>query len=451
MKPPNGNYFDIDRRLTLTLALLIALILGGNGLVILQFQRARLQTDRLTGVSQQLIAVLRLQEGILSFHQRLNRLVRSRDEQRLIAESGSLRMAVLEQARQTRRTLTYLPSDFRIDPAFVAALDSFGTTLPSQLQDIMALASSGDWEAVQIRLENESERMETATSTLVKSIDRDLDEELPGAVANMRDVQRRIFFIVPATAISTVLIAAFLGWAIARRILELRLEERLSERSRIARELHDTLLQSFQGVLLNFSGINHLIRNRPAQAEEMLNRVIGQARQAIVEGRNAVQGLRSSAELSSDLETAISAAAEELRTNQTPQTGSAFHMRVQGTATDLAPLLGGHVHRIACEALRNAFRHAGATLIEAEIVYDRRHLQLRIVDNGTGIEDGILGDGGRGGHFGLAGMHERATIVGGNLAIRSKPGSGTVVELTIPASLAYAKPLSAQGAHSSGE
>ena len=78
MKPPDGSYFDISRRLTLTLGLLIALILGGNGLVIMQFERARLQTDRLTGVSQQLIAVLRLQESIVSFHQRLNEVVQSR-------------------------------------------------------------------------------------------------------------------------------------------------------------------------------------------------------------------------------------------------------------------------------------------------------------------------------------------------------------------------------------
>jgi signal transduction histidine kinase len=444
MKSPDGNYFDIDRRLTLVLALLIALILGGNGLVILQFERARLQTDRLTGVSQQLIAVLRLQDGLLSFHQRLSELAQSRDARRLVTEAEPLRTTILEQTRQTRRALAYLPREFLVDPTFLVALDAFETTLPSQLQDIIGLASAGDWEAVRLRLEIASKRMETATATLVKSIDRDLYEELPRAVANMKGVQRRILFIVPATAISTVLIAAFFGWAIARRILELRLEERLSERNRIARELHDTLLQSFQGVLMKFSAITYVIRDRPAEAEEMLERTIGQARQAIVEGRDAVQGLRSSTASSNDLARAIGTLGEELaadrtHADQTQENRPEFRMCVKGTVIDLSPLVSDDVSRIAGEALRNAFRHAGAGRIEAEILYERRQLRLRILDDGNGIEQKILGAGGRSGHFGLAGMHERARLVGGKLAIRSEPGSGTEVELIIPASVAFAK------------
>src|SRR5580704_8375144 len=102
MKSPDCNYLNIGRRLTLTLALLIALILGGYGLVIAQFERARLQTERLTGVSQQLIAVLRLQESLLSFHQGLNELAQSKDTYRLANEAGPLRTALLEQTRQTR-------------------------------------------------------------------------------------------------------------------------------------------------------------------------------------------------------------------------------------------------------------------------------------------------------------------------------------------------------------
>ena len=197
MKSPDGNYFNIDRRLTLTLALLIGLILGGNGLVILQFERARLQTDRLTGVSQQLIAVLRLQEGLLSFHQRLNELTQSRDARRLETETEPLRASILDQTRQTRSALAYLPPEFRMDPAFLTALDAFETTLPSQLREVTGLAIAGDWQAVRLRLDNELERMESATAALVKSIDRDLDEELPRAVSNMREsVQHRIILIV---------------------------------------------------------------------------------------------------------------------------------------------------------------------------------------------------------------------------------------------------------------
>jgi signal transduction histidine kinase len=109
----------------------------------------------------------------------------------------------------------------------------------------------------------------------------------------MRAVQKTILVIVPVTAISTVLIAAFFGWAIARRILELRVEERVNERTRIARDLHDTLLQSFQGVLLEFSAVQYRIPDRP-EVVEMLESVTEHARQAITKGRDAVEGLRSS-------------------------------------------------------------------------------------------------------------------------------------------------------------
>ena len=259
MKPLDGNNVNIGRRLTLTLVLLIALILGGNGLVILQFARARLQTDRLTSVSQQLIAVLRLQESLSSFHQRLTKLAQSKDAHRLLTEAEPLRTALLEQTQQTRSSLAYVPSEFRVDPAFLMALDTTEVNLPLELRELSAMATIGDWEAVQIRVDGELKPMETMTSSLVKSMDRDLDEALPRAVANMKDVQRRIFIIVPATAISTVFIAAFFGWAIARRLLELRLEERVNERTRIARDLHDTLLQSFHGVLMKFSAVTYML------------------------------------------------------------------------------------------------------------------------------------------------------------------------------------------------
>ena len=439
MKPPGGNNLNIGRRLTLTLALLIALILVGNGLVVLQFERARLQTDRLTGVSQQLIAVLRLQESLLSFHQRLNELAQSKDAQRLVTEAEPLRAALQEQTQQTKTTLAYLPHEFRVDPAFLTALDTIEITLPFQLRDIAALATAGDWEAVRLRLDNELKRIEATTSAHVKSINRDLDEELPHAVANMRDVQRSILLIVPATAISTVLIAAFFGWAIARRILELRLEERVGERTRIARELHDTLLQSFQGVLLKFSAVTYLLPDRPEEARQTLEKVIAQARQAVNEGRDAVQGLRSSTVATNDLARAISALGEELAA-YSGQNRPEFHVQVEGASRDLAPLVLDEVHRIASEAVRNAFRHAQAERIEVDIHYDKRRLRLRVRDDGKGIDPQVLVEGGLRGHHGLPGLHERAELLGGKLAIWSEADSGTEIELSIPGSVAFAKP-----------
>src|SRR5262245_54809855 len=112
------DYFNIGPRLTLAFALLITLILAGNALVIWQFHRARLQTDRLTGANQRLIAVLQLQVGLLSFHQRLNDLARSGDAHNLITEAEPLRRALEEQAQQTRTAIANRPPGTQVDPAF---------------------------------------------------------------------------------------------------------------------------------------------------------------------------------------------------------------------------------------------------------------------------------------------------------------------------------------------
>ena len=223
------------------------------------------------------------------------------------------------------------------------------------------------------------------------------------------------------------------------RQLNLRFEERLAERSRIARELHDTLLQSFQGVLMKFYSITYLLPDRPAEAQETLETVVEQARRAINEGRDAVQGLRSSALVANDLPRAITMLGEELAGHQSYGSSADFHVHVEGTQRNLTPLLGDEVYRIAGEALRNAFQHARAQRIELGIRYDRRHFRVCVRDDGKGIDPRVLNGDGRAGHYGLAGMHERAKLVGGKLAVWSELGSGTEVELTIPASVAYVR------------
>ena len=224
------------------------------------------------------------------------------------------------------------------------------------------------------------------------------------------------------------------------RQFNMRLEERVNERTRIARDLHDTLLQSFQGVLMKFSVVADLIPARPAEARKMLEGVIEQARRAIIEGRDTVQALRSSTVVTNDLARAISAFGEELAANQTGQSRAGLRVRVEGASRDLSPLVRDEVHRIACEALRNAFRHAQAGRIEVEIHYDRRQLRLKVQDNGKGIDPKILSEGGSARHYGLPGMRERATRIGGKLVVLSKLDSGTEVGLTVPASVAYLKP-----------
>jgi ligand-binding sensor domain-containing protein/signal transduction histidine kinase len=217
----------------------------------------------------------------------------------------------------------------------------------------------------------------------------------------------------------------------------IRLEERVDERTRVARELHDTLLQSFHGLLLRFQAATNLLPERPAEARKTLESAIDQAAQAITEGRDAVQGLRSSTVVASDFALTINALGQELASGETNPNATEFHVDVEGTPQNLQPILRDEVFRIAGEALRNAFKHARAQRIEVEIRYDERQLRLRVRDDGKGIDAKHLDGDGYAGHYGLRGMRERAKLMGGKLAVWSELDSGTEVELSIPASRAY--------------
>jgi ligand-binding sensor domain-containing protein/signal transduction histidine kinase len=218
----------------------------------------------------------------------------------------------------------------------------------------------------------------------------------------------------------------------------LRLEERVNERTRIARDLHDTLLQSFQGLMLKFRVLAFLLPDRPTEARKMLEEVIEQARAAITEGRDAVHGLRSSMVVTNDVARAISTLGEQLNAGQTGQQSPDFRVQIEGTPREIVPLLRDDVYRIAGEALRNAFRHAHSKQVEVEIRYDQRQFRLRVRDDGKGIDPRVLAGDGHSGHYGLPGMHERAKLIGAKLVVWSELDSGTEVELTIPGSLAYA-------------
>jgi len=242
------------------------------------------------------------------------------------------------------------------------------------------------------------------------------------------------WFLAACAAAFLALLAGlyYLRMEYVKRQFKVRLEARVAERTRIARDFHDTLLQSFQGVLMRFSAVAWGIKD-PPEAQEQLENIIEQARRAITEGRDAVQGLRSSTVVTNDLVRAISTLGEELTSGlAADQAGPCpeFRVRVEGTTRDLVPLVRDEVHRIGCEAVRNAFRHAQASRIEVAIHYDRRHLRLRVCDNGKGFDQSVMGEAGHPGHFGLPGMQERAKLAGGKLALLSRRDSGTEVVLT---------------------
>jgi ligand-binding sensor domain-containing protein/signal transduction histidine kinase len=219
---------------------------------------------------------------------------------------------------------------------------------------------------------------------------------------------------------------------------DIRLEGRVEERTRIARELHDTLLQSVQGLMFSFQAARNLLPGRTEDAIRRLDKAIRAGDEAIAEGRHAIQGLRASPALESNLEYLLTAAGEELaRSSAAEGQPPAFQVIVEGPRQPLSPLLQDEVYRIAREILRNAFHHAHASRIEAEIAYDGQFFRLRIRDNGRGIDRKVLETGARQGHWGLPGIRERAKRIGARWKLWSEPGAGTEAELTVPARIAY--------------
>ena len=237
----------------------------------------------------------------------------------------------------------------------------------------------------------------------------------------------------------------FLLWAIYRlRILQLRrqfaigLEARVNERTRIARELHDTLLQSLHGVLMSFQRADNLLPDRPIGGEAKAWKRDRSGRPG--DNREPRCGARIAiidASRTNDFALAIRTLGEELAAKQTSDSLPVFDVVVEGTSRDLNPILRDDVYRIAGEAMRNALEHAQARRIEVELHYDKHGLRLRVRDDGKGIDPEILRNQGRSGHFGVQGMRERTELVGGRLEIWSERDSGTEVELSIPASIAY--------------
>jgi len=219
--------------------------------------------------------------------------------------------------------------------------------------------------------------------------------------------------------------------------LSLIFKERLSERTRIARELHDTLLQSFQGLILHFQRARNLLPERASEAIQMLDRALDGAEQAVVEGRDAIHDLRSPVPAAHGLAEEITSLGEELIAKDGNKDPVQFRVVVEGFAQTLHPNVHIEIFRIAREGLRNAFNHSHARRIETEIAYSNNLFRLRIRDDGKGIDPDVRNRAKRIGHWGLAGMRERAQRVGGELEVWSEPGAGTEVDLRIPASIVY--------------
>jgi signal transduction histidine kinase/ligand-binding sensor domain-containing protein len=260
------------------------------------------------------------------------------------------------------------------------------------------------------------------------------DGSWDGAEATLPfDIEPMLWQTLPFQA-SIVVVAGAVGWglyhlrvrAVARRLNE-RFEERLAERTHIAQELHDTLLQGFVSASMQ---LHVAVERLPedSAAKPALGRVLQLMRGVIEEGRHAVRGLRSTSTAPHELEQAFAGVQEEIGIGT-----AEYRVIVEGPPRPLRPIARDEVYRIGREALVNAFRHSGATRVEIELEYGPKELALLVRDDGRGMGPQPSGDG----HFGIVGMHERARRIGGTLKIRSRAAAGTEVELRIPARLAF--------------
>src|SRR4029077_1805434 len=194
------------------------------------------------------------------------------------------------------------------------------------------------------------------------------------------------------------------------------LEARGNKRTRVARDLHETLLQSAHGLLLRFQTDSQLLPDRPMDAKEKLDNAIDQTADFITEARDEVQGLRDSTVQNNDLALAISTLGQELGTDSSNHP-PAFRVALEGEARNLHPILRDEIYKIAAEALRNAFRHSQARQIEVEVRYDNEQFRLRVRDDGKGVDPAILSSHGSEGHYGLPRTRECNTPIVGTLLI----------------------------------
>ena len=217
---PFLNRLNIHRRLTLCFIFIIVLMLIGNGVLLWQLHLISAQVERLNGVNEELIEVLRVHTDLLSAYERLGAAARSEDSGRLLKEWETLRAGLAEDAQRTQAAFSRLPPEVNADQTVLPTLESIERALPSHLDAIRGLAASGEWEAVRIRIEVQVQPLESLSSELVKDVAREVEEQRAQATLNISRAERRIFLAVPITGFVTLLIAAGLGVAITRSITE---------------------------------------------------------------------------------------------------------------------------------------------------------------------------------------------------------------------------------------
>ena len=219
------------------------------------------------------------------------------------------------------------------------------------------------------------------------------------------------------------------------RQLTVRMQERVNERTRIARELHDTVLQGLASASLQLEVVDRQIPD-DSTAKPLVQRISQMMRQVMDEGRHTVRGLRLRHSEEESLERALTQISNDLAAPRKAK----YQVVVEGAARPLRALVRDEIYRIGGEALVNAFRHAGASAVETVLEYGRDHFRLLVRDDGQGIDPEVVTGGGREGHFGLSGLRERAAKIGARLKVRTAPAVGTEIDLLVPAAAAFEHP-----------
>src|ERR1700730_13405005 len=218
--PVHSGRLAIGPRLILGFVFIIMSMLAADAIILWQFYVVRSQAMRLNDIDQKLVAVLRVHSSLLAFHDQLEGLADAEDADRLRIEAGPLRAAVLGDILRATKALSLPPVDPRRDPTVLPSLHVIQSALPSELEAITTLATSGYWRAVHLRLANQVRPLESLTSELVEKVEHEATEQQAETVLNIRRVRRLVFWVVPLTAVFTLLIAATLGLAITRSITQ---------------------------------------------------------------------------------------------------------------------------------------------------------------------------------------------------------------------------------------
>src|ERR1700733_11350595 len=208
----------IGTRLRWCFIFVVLLMTVGNGLLLWQFSYVRHQREHLLGVDQELIAVLRFQTHLRSFHAKLNELAQSQNIVDLVQQSTELQNSLIAHAAETQAAFAALPPSAKPDPTVLATLEAIQSSLPGHIQAIRTLAATGDWFGLRVRLKNQVEPLESLSAELVQNVDRTVAADRAVMLASIAQAQQRLMWIIPIGVFVTVVFAVLLGVVVTESI-----------------------------------------------------------------------------------------------------------------------------------------------------------------------------------------------------------------------------------------